>query len=114
MQKAVVSAMVGAVLLGYTQPLRAYQPPLTDVQASVETNEFNVTVMYEVFDPALGSSLTGNRPYEGSAIGYWVIEDLVVADGVVAWLALMTGSSTSLDVVFLILSVAANRGFAQK
>lgn len=84
-------------MLAVTSQIRAYEPPLTAIQTRLETNDFTVTVRYEVFDPERGSTKAGSRRYDGTSFRYWTVQELKTADGVVAWRAASAGSSTSYD-----------------
>ncbi len=70
----------------------AFQPPLTEVQASLTTNNFSRTVHYAVDDPVLGKLVEGSHTYVGSASLYWLVTNLTVANGIVAWVANARGS----------------------
>lgn len=65
----------------------AYQPPLTDVTASVQVVGSLQRVCYEVFDPVR------NLTVSGCATAQPEIIDLQTVDGIVAWIERLTPSS---------------------
>ncbi|MBN2505528.1 MAG: PKD domain-containing protein [Verrucomicrobia bacterium] len=75
----------------------ASQPPLTDVEALLLTNAYEVTVRCQVADPVLGRPVRHNHAYSGNAASFWRITDLTVSSGMVAWVAQAAGSYGAQD-----------------
>ena len=64
-----------------------YRAPLTNVDVLVETNGLDIRVVLRVLDPGLDRVVERVRNYDGSLIGVWRIPQMIVSEGVVAWLA---------------------------
>ncbi len=84
---------VGLLLLlaGSGLPVAAFQAPVTGVRTSLTTNSWDVTVHYQVDDPAAGGTVAGAREYVGNPLSYWSISGLVNTNGIVAWAASSAG-----------------------